>query len=145
MQMTSTLFAAVMAATTVSAAPVADSKVQARDPDWLFQGMKRTCDDQDTSCTWEFTINNQIDAPVGCTLVVNASGGSPASQSPGGPVNCGDFTTTSGWDPKGFTVVTTYSHSHDLITYPSWDDNEIKGDNLPDKPATPEAPWHPEA
>ncbi|KAJ6788349.1 hypothetical protein PWT90_07289 [Aphanocladium album] len=73
MQIFQTLFAIAAVATTAAAAPL-----EARTPDWIIEGLSRSCDSKDTSCTWKFTINNQETARTGCTYVVKAANGQPA-------------------------------------------------------------------
>lgn len=138
MQFSKTLFAIAVAATTASAAPLV-----ARDPDWIIQGLSRTCDGQDSSCTWQFSINNQLTDATACTYVVNAAGGQPASRSSGGPVTCGDYRITSGWSGQfvvGFTTFAVYDTTKNLIAYPAYNDDEIAAGNVADKAFHVEAP-----
>lgn len=148
MQITKTLLAAVLTATSVSAAPVAGSdnssnSLEVRDPQWIIEHMSRSCDGQDQSCTWSFAIDTQLSDPTWCNYVVNASGGQPASRSNGGPVTCGDFTITSGWSGQfavGFTTFAVVENSRNLIVFPAYDDNEIAAGNVPNKAYTPTTP-----
>ncbi|KAJ3497980.1 hypothetical protein NLG97_g1483 [Lecanicillium saksenae] len=132
MQIFQTLFAVAAFASAATAAPLEE-----RTPDWIIQGMSRTCDKKDTSCTWKFAINNQETTPTHCTYVVKAANGQPASRSNGGPVTCGDYTITSGWSGQfvvGFTTFAMYDNKRKLIAYPAYDDNEINSGKVPDKP-----------
>lgn len=52
---------------------------------WAIEGLQRTCDAADTTCTWSFSVNNGT-GTTPCTEVVT---GSPASQTNGGPATCG--------------------------------------------------------
>lgn len=142
MQFTQTLFAAVLAATSVSAAPT----IEARDPAWIIENMKRTCNGADTSCTWDFTINTQIAKPTHCSYVVPARDGKPASRSTGGAVTCGAFTITSGWSGQfavGFTTLAVVDYHKNRLVWPAYNDNEIgkKGEVVkPNKSYNPQAP-----
>lgn len=128
MQFTKTIFAIALAATTASAAPVTgDQTLQARDPDWITQHMARTCDDADTSCTWDFAIWTQLADPVPCSMVVTASNGQPASRSPGA-VRCAPFDVSSGWSGQfevGFTTFAVVDSAKRLRAFPAWSDNDI--------------------
>ncbi|KAM3499506.1 hypothetical protein MY10362_007240 [Beauveria mimosiformis] len=138
MHFSKTLFTVAVAATATAAAPL-----EARDPDWIIQGLSRSCDGQDSSCTWRFAINSQLTSPTACTYVVNASGGKPASRSKGGPVQCGDFRVTSDWSGQfvvGFTTFAVFDTKKNLIAYPAYNDDEIAAGNVPDKPFHVEAP-----
>ncbi|OAA70283.1 hypothetical protein ISF_02257 [Cordyceps fumosorosea ARSEF 2679] len=130
MQFSKILFAL---AATASAAPLA-----AREPDWIIQGLSRTCDAQDTSCTWNFSINDQQSEPTGCVYEVHAAGGQPASRSNGGPVTCGPYTVTSGWSGQfgegaGFTTFAVHDYARNEIGYPAFTDSEVAAGNVPDK------------
>ncbi|TQV98138.1 hypothetical protein V2A60_006179 [Cordyceps javanica] len=138
MQISKTLFAAAVAATASSAAPL-----EARDADWIIRGVSRACDGQDSSCTWTFSVDNQLSAPTACTYVVKASGGQPASRSSGGPVTCGNYRVTSGWSGQfvvGFTTFAVFDTTKNLIAYPAYNDDEIAAGNVADKPFHVEAP-----
>ncbi|KAM3513780.1 hypothetical protein MY11210_002593 [Beauveria gryllotalpidicola] len=138
MHFSKTLFTVAVAATASAAAPL-----ETRVPDWIIQGLSRSCDGQDSSCTWNFAINNQETAPTACTYVVNASNGKPASRSVGGPVQCGDYRITSDWSGQfvvGFTTFAVLDTTKNLIAYPAYNDDEIAAGNVPDKPFHVEAP-----
>ncbi len=149
MKFTQTITAAILAATSVSAAPTASAKsnLQVRGepanvPDWIIENMKRVCADDDSSCTWTFAINPQVADATDCTYYVEAPG---ASTAPGGPVTCGDYQITSGYDTNlHFTTVTILDVPQQHIAYPSWSDSEIQGGDVqPPKNALVELPWKP--
>ncbi|KAM3427612.1 hypothetical protein MY4824_009334 [Beauveria thailandica] len=138
MHFSKTLFTVAVAATATAAAPL-----EARDADWIIRGVSRACDGQDSSCAWQFSIDNQAGALTPCTYVVKASGGNPASRSNGGPVQCGNYRITSGWSGQfvvGFTTFAVYDTTKNLIAYPAYNDDEITAGNVPDKPFHVEAP-----
>ncbi|KAK3181730.1 hypothetical protein K4F52_006946 [Lecanicillium sp. MT-2017a] len=148
MKFTQTITAAILAATSVSAAPAATkSNLQARGepanvPDWIIENMKRVCAQDDSSCTWTFKINPQVAEATDCTYYVETPG---ASRANGGPVTCGDYQITSGWDASlKFTTVTILDVPQQHIAYPSWSDTELEGGKVQGpKYAAVELPWHP--
>jgi hypothetical protein len=129
MQITKTVFAALLAATAASAAPATtEVSMMAETPDWTIENMKRTCDQADTKCTWNFAVNTKSGNPTSCTMVVKANGDTKASRAAGGPVTCGPFTVTSGWSGQfveGFTTLAVVDHSKRLIVWPAYRDGQL--------------------
>lgn len=83
-------FVAAALSTGALAAPASDSvSMMAASPKWTIQGLQRTCDKADKTCTWNFKINSGNGTPTACKYVVK---GSPASRANGGPAKCGDYT-----------------------------------------------------
>ncbi|RSM12645.1 hypothetical protein CEP52_002295 [Fusarium oligoseptatum] len=121
--------AALLSATNVAAAPSADPNavsMMAATPQWTIQNMQRTCDKNDTTCTWNFKINTGKGTPTPCKYVVK---GRPASQTNGGPAKCGTFTITSGWSGQfgpgnGFTVLSVISSNKQII-WPGYTDKQV--------------------
>lgn len=140
MQITKTLLATLIAATTVAAVPVTD--VAERAVEWTIENMKRTCDSADKTCTWNFAVNTKSGNPTPCTMVVKASGNNKASRADGGPVQCGAFTVTSGWSgqfAEGFTTLAVVDHAKKLIIWPAYRDGQLKNGQVvkPDISHTP--------
>lgn len=131
MKFTQTITVAILAAVSVSAAP-AKSTIHSRGtpapvPNWIIEQMQRTCAEDDSLCTWHFFINPQIADVTECTYVVEAPN---ASQAQGGPVNCGDYTITSGWDAGGWTTFSIVDNPQRYIAFPAWNDGELHGGNV---------------
>ncbi|KAL4724292.1 hypothetical protein ACLX1H_008905 [Fusarium chlamydosporum] len=129
MQFSLAFLAAVLSASSVSAAP-ADLTVNmmAAAPQWTIENMQRSCAKDDSSCTWNFKINTHKGAATGCKFVVK---GSKASQRNGGPVKCGDFTVTSGWSGQfgpgnGFTTFSVVSSARQIV-WPAYTDKQVQG------------------
>ncbi|POR32196.1 Uncharacterized protein TPAR_07577 [Tolypocladium paradoxum] len=144
MQLTKTLVAAILAASTASAAPTADEKsMMAAVPQWTFENMERVCKEDDSCCTWKFSINTHLADPTNCVYKVEAA---VASHANGGPSKCGGYTITSGWSGQfgpgnGFTVLSVVDDEKRLITYPSYTDKQVEGGNVvkPDQSYAPAA------
>ncbi|PFH62921.1 hypothetical protein XA68_10974 [Ophiocordyceps unilateralis] len=129
MQLTSALVASILAASTASAAVVAAKSMMATSPQWSIEHMQRICNKNDSQCTWQFKINPRADKITECKLVVNATEKTVASRANGGPVNCGDYTVTSGWNGQfgegnGFTVLSVVDNKKRLIVYPGYTDKQ---------------------
>ncbi|KAJ5779491.1 hypothetical protein N7457_007211 [Penicillium paradoxum] len=128
MQLTQLLLATGLFASSAFAAPTASSKsMMAASPQWTIQNTKRVCNTEDTSCTWTFGIYPGAGDATACKYVVK---GSPASQSDGGPVNCGEFTVTSGWsgqfgEGNGFTTLSVVKNDVRQIIWPAYTDNQV--------------------
>ncbi|RDA84378.1 hypothetical protein CP532_2574 [Ophiocordyceps camponoti-leonardi (nom. inval.)] len=130
MQLTSTLIASILAASTAMANPAAKS-MMAADPNWTIEQMQRICTKEATQCTWSFRINTHISKSTECKLVVDAYNGIKATRSKGGPVRCGDYTVTSGWSDQfgegnGFTVLSVVDDKKRLIVWPSYTDKQVE-------------------
>ncbi|PHH91484.1 hypothetical protein CDD83_267 [Cordyceps sp. RAO-2017] len=136
MQLTTTLLACVMAASSALAAPAAAAEVSmmAAKPQWTIVETKRVCDKTDSKCTWTFGINTHQDkVPVtACKHVVKGDKDVKASRVNGSPPsNCGDFTITSGWsgqfgEGKGFTTLSVVNNKENLIVWAGYTDNQVK-------------------
>ena len=144
MQITQVLLSTLLAASAVVAAPAETSKsMMAASPQWTIRDLKRVCNKDDTSCTWNFGIQVGTAATKSCTYVVK---GKTASEANGGPSNCGDYTITSGWSGqfgagKGFTTLSVVNNKSKLIVYPAYTDAELAGGKIvtPNKSYSPQA------
>lgn len=84
---------ASLAAAAPSAMPAIRSAITARDG-WTIMSMVRTCNADDTTCTWDFTIDMHTADLTPCSFTVV---GQPASHTgQAAPVTCGDFEVTTG-------------------------------------------------
>ncbi|KAF4592245.1 hypothetical protein GQ602_002544 [Ophiocordyceps camponoti-floridani] len=129
MQLTSTLLASLLAATTAVAAPA--KSMMAATPQWTIERMKRVCNENNTQCTWTFKIDTHEIKKTDCTLTVNATANVRASRAEGKPTTCGVFTVTSGWsgqfgEGQGFTVLSVVDKNKRLIIWPSYTDVQLK-------------------
>lgn len=146
MQITTFLTAALATALTVSAAPTTEAKsmMATNTPQWIIQGVKRVCNAADTSCTWTFAINNQINTPTGVSYVVTAKNGKSASLSDGGPSNFGDYTITSGVSTQfvePFTTFAVVDNRKRLIAWPAYNEPQVRGGRTvsPDQSYAPQS------
>ena len=144
MQLTKTLVAAVLAASTALGAPAEGeiSMMAANIPQWTIENLKRVCNNHNSKCVWTFGINTHLAPPTACTLKVEAD---TASEASGGPANCGDFTVTSGWSGQfgpgnGFTVLSVVYNPSRLITWPSYTDKQVQSGQVvkPDQSYAPQ-------
>ena len=142
MQFTSTLLAAVLAATAAVAAPTPAVKSMMVNGQWTINGFTRTCDDADTSCEYRFGINRNDGtlAPI-CDYTVT---GAPASQAPANGIVCGAFTVSSAWSGQfgpgnGFTTFAVVADRE--IIYPAYSDSQLVNGAAvePDQSYTPQA------
>ncbi|TFA99700.1 hypothetical protein CCMA1212_008509 [Trichoderma ghanense] len=130
MQLTKTLLATLLTASTAFAAPTpADKSMMADVPEWTITDMKRVCNKADTKCTWTFGVDTHLAAATPCTYVVKADAN--ASQASGGPVTCGPYTVTSSWSGQfgpnnGFTTFAVVDSAKKLITWPAYTDVQVK-------------------
>lgn len=130
MQITKTLIATVLAASTAIAAPnSADKSMMATVPEWTIEWLKRVCNAANTECTWTFGIDTHLAPATWCTYVVKAN--ENASQANGGPTTCGPYSITSGWSGQfgpenGFTTFAVTDFSQKLIIWPAYTDVQVK-------------------
>lgn len=144
MQITQVLLSTLLAASAVVAAPAETSKsMMAASPQWTIRDLKRVCNKDDTSCTWNFGIQVGTAATKSCTYVVK---GKTASERNGGPSNCGDYTITSGWSGQfgpdaGFTTLSVVNNESRQIVWPAYTDKQIDGGKVvkPDQAYAPAA------
>lgn len=97
MQFKTLLFSSLSATAALAAPAIQDRAAKdmmaAAAGQWTITSLSRTCNAALTSCSWTFGINDGT-AITPCTVVV---GGTPATQTNGGPATCGAYTVTSGW------------------------------------------------
>ncbi|KYK57359.1 hypothetical protein DCS_04368 [Drechmeria coniospora] len=131
MQLTQTLVATLMAASTAFAAPTGQGEVMARAANgaqWTIRDLRRVCAQDDSSCTWTFGIDARDGtATTGCKYVVAAA---HASRANGGPATCGDYTITSGWsgqfgEGNGFTTFSVINKKKQ-IAWPAYTDKSVQ-------------------
>ena len=130
MQLTQTLVAALMAASSAVAAPAPATKsMKASGAEWTIEKMKRVCASDDSSCTWTFGINPHTGTTTECKYVVTQAHASRAN--PGAPGNCGDYTITSGWsgqfgEGQGFTTLSVVDNKNRLIVWTAYRDVQVQ-------------------
>lgn len=140
-----TLFAtAALASPTARAANAKRREVEslkADVPEWTLEELVRTCNDDDTKCTWTFGINTNDGADVvECKYVVE---GDPASETPGTvPQACDPFAITSGYDSgdapgNGFTVLSVVNYEIGKLIYAGYNDRHLKNGEVVD----PDRSW----
>lgn len=119
--------AAAILAATVSGAAV----VKRDDPDWTIRDASRDCAADDSSCTWQFTIDNNLGDSTYCRFVTTPRDGQGAARSNGGPADCGVYKgIQSGWsgqfgDDKGFTTFGANNYDRGVIGFFSFTDAEV--------------------
>ncbi|KAL0934645.1 uncharacterized protein CTRU02_211444 [Colletotrichum truncatum] len=127
MQITNLFLSALAAATAVSGSPVAkrESKsMMAAVPEWTIEKFTRSCNAEDTSCDYSFTINTHTADPTPCKFTTT---GSPASRAASN-AKCGAYTVTSGWSGQfgpdaGFTTFSVTDQK--LIVWPAYTDKQL--------------------
>ncbi|GKT49670.1 uncharacterized protein ColSpa_09851 [Colletotrichum spaethianum] len=128
MQITNILFSALAAAAAVSGSPVAKREVKsmmaAGVVEWTIESFVRTCNAENTSCDYSFTIDTHITAPTACKFTTT---GSPASRAASN-AKCGAYTVTSGWsgqfgEDAGFTTFSVTDQK--LIVWPAYTDKQL--------------------
>jgi hypothetical protein len=143
MQLTQLFIATGLFASSIMAAPTASVSMMAAGPQWTIENMKRTCNAENTSCTWNFGIYPGTGAATPCNYVVK---GNTASHANGGPVTCGGYTVTSGWsgqfgEGNGFTTFSVVDNKARQIIWPAYTDKQVEGGNVvkPDQSYAPAA------
>ncbi|KAI1387856.1 small secreted protein [Hypoxylon trugodes] len=131
MKFASATIATVFATVALAApTPAAEAKSAVADvPQWTVEGLKRVCDDADTSCTWTFSVDTHLADPTPCSFTVK---GSPASQTDSANNVCGPYTIGSGWSDQfgpenGFTTLSVVDVAQKLIIWPSYSDATLAG------------------
>ncbi|KAI1811212.1 surface protein 1 [Poronia punctata] len=129
MQFTTTTLTALLA---VCAPVLAKTRSTFASAEWTLTSLARTCNTNDTTCTWTFGIDTNTEGvdPTDCVFVVRNTGVQPASTAPGGPVTCGAYTITSGWSGQfgagnGFTVLSVVDRPKNLIVYAGYRDDVL--------------------
>jgi hypothetical protein len=143
MQLTQLFVATGLLASSIMAAPTAGVSMMAAGPQWTIENMKRTCNAENTSCTWNFGIYPGTGDATPCKYVVEAN---TASHANGGPVTCGGYTVTSGWSGQfgegaGFTTFSVVNNAARQIIWPAYTDKQVEGGNVvkPDQSYAPAA------
>lgn len=110
--------------------------MMATDATWTIQDFLRTCNSDDTTCSYSFAVNtNDGSAATSCAYDVN---GAPASTAAYNSVACGDFSIGSTHDPSGFQVLSVVRDG--LIVYPGYTDAQLSTGQVvkPDQSYTPQ-------
>ncbi|KAF4999000.1 hypothetical protein FGRMN_2799 [Fusarium graminum] len=112
-------------------APAGTVNMMAEAGQWTIAGMRRTCTLDDSVCIWNFNIVTDRGLGTPCIYIVR---GTRASQRAGGPVECGNFNSTSGWSGQfgpgnGFTTFSVISSQRQII-WPAYTDNQVMNGNL---------------
>ncbi|KAH0422593.1 small secreted protein [Colletotrichum kahawae] len=126
MQITN-IFLSALAAAAVSASPVEkrDSvSMMAAVPEWTIEKFTRSCNAEDTSCDYSFSINTHTADATACAFTTT---GSPASRAASN-AKCGAYTVTSGWSGQfgpdaGFTTFSVTDQK--LIVWPAYTDKQL--------------------
>ncbi|TPX08605.1 uncharacterized protein E0L32_009944 [Thyridium curvatum] len=128
MQFTTALLTLAAAGSALAApAPATAKSMTANVPEWTIEGLVRSCNAEDTSCHWSFTIDTHTSAPVPCAYDQT---GAPASQAQVNGVTCGQFAVSSGWDGSwgpgnGFTTLAVKDEAARQIAWPSYTDKQL--------------------
>ncbi|KAK2603734.1 hypothetical protein QQS21_004110 [Conoideocrella luteorostrata] len=110
--------------------PAEKSMMAAGIPQWIIEGVQRTCNTADTECKWTFEINPVIFSKTPVHFITKSSGSTPASRNIGESQNFGDYTISSGWSgqfglDKGFTTLSVIDHKNRRIAWPAYADRQI--------------------
>ncbi|KEY71774.1 hypothetical protein S7711_06529 [Stachybotrys chartarum IBT 7711] len=118
-------------ATTAFSAP---ARLMSLAEEWTIESLSRTCNEEDTSCTWTFSINTHADGvePTDVVYVVNATASAPASRAIGGPSSHGIFTVTSTWSDyfgieDAWTTMSVIDYERGVLVYPAYLDTQLAG------------------
>jgi hypothetical protein len=130
-------FSAILAATilslTASAAPTPEAVSMSAGQQWTLTSVRRVCNSNDSQCTWTFGIDTHSGAVQPCTIVVNAAGGRPASNSDWQNAFCGKYRINGGWSGQfgpGFTTLPVVDDAAHLIAYPAYEDSALVNGNV---------------
>ncbi|KAH7310599.1 hypothetical protein B0I35DRAFT_412091 [Stachybotrys elegans] len=141
------LFTQSLVAAFASIALAAPTRLMTVDEEWTIESLQRVCDEQDTQCTWTFTINTNTEGvePTSVEYIVEASGETPASQAIGGPSEFGVFTVTSTWSDvfgieDAWTTMSVIDFERGILVYPAYLDRQVAGGEVvePDQVYIPE-------
>ncbi|KAI4240237.1 MAG: hypothetical protein L6R40_005266 [Gallowayella cf. fulva] len=124
----STVFLTALAAIPALSAPAPAgelSMMATAAPQWTIQSFVRTCNAENTSCNYAFSIDIQSGAPTPCNYVIVNS---PAARASYTNVNCGDFTVSSTWSGQfgagnGFQTLAVVRDR--TIIYPAYTDTQL--------------------
>ena len=124
-----TLIATAALASTTSALPAQAISMAAAVPDWTIVGLKRTCNADNSSCTWAFSVDTHTSPATPCSVTVNR-GARPASQTNWNNVACGPYTLGAGWsnqfgDANAFTTLSVVNVQAKNIVYPAYEDSVL--------------------
>ncbi|KAK2013483.1 hypothetical protein LZ32DRAFT_259368 [Colletotrichum eremochloae] len=128
MQITNIFLSTLAAATAVIGSPVTKREVKsmmaAGAAEWTIESFVRTCNLENTSCDYSFTINTHTTDPTACKFTTT---GSPASRA-ASYAKCGVYTVTSGWsgqfgEDAGFTTFSVTNQK--LIIWPAYTDKQL--------------------
>ncbi|KAK2051349.1 hypothetical protein LY76DRAFT_651362 [Colletotrichum caudatum] len=128
MQIANVFLPMLAAAATVSGCPITKREVKsmmaAGAAEWTIEAFVRTCNAENTSCDYGFTINTYTTDPTVCKFTTT---GSPASRAPSN-AKCGVYTVTSGWsgqfgEDAGFTTFSVTDQK--LIIWPAYTDKQL--------------------
>jgi hypothetical protein len=135
-------------AATAIAAPAGSKLMTVEGETWTIENMKRICNEEDTSCTWNFAINTHAEGvePTDAEYIVEASGGLPASRAIGGTSEFGIFTVTSTWsdwqgdESLGWTTMSVIDKERGVLVYPAYTDEQLASGEVvePDQSYIPE-------
>ena len=122
-----TLLLTTAAAISASAAPTANS-VAADVPQWTIVSFTRTCDSNDTSCAYSYSIDTHTATATPCSYNITKNSDKPASQTDYNSIKCGVYTISSGWSGQfgpgnGFQTLAVTDGK--LIAYPAYADKEL--------------------
>lgn len=129
MQLSQTLLAVALAATSASAAPTSVQSMSVGQ-EWTVQHAKRSCDEGDNTCTWDWIIDDHA-KPIHCNFVTKRYGRTPASRGINqGPQKCGPYVTTSNYSDQfgpgnGFTALAIVDQSRGVKIFPAYNDKEL--------------------
>ncbi|KAH8676112.1 hypothetical protein BX600DRAFT_508291 [Xylariales sp. PMI_506] len=130
-------------ASAVFAAPAEQVEPRKNWARWTIECLSRTCDEHDTVCTWDFTIDTHgRHEPTACSFSVY---GHPASETDlTDAACCGDFSVTTGWsgqfgEGNGFTTLAVVNNDNSKIIWPAYTDVQLEGGQV----VVPDQSYHP--
>ncbi|KAH6884792.1 hypothetical protein B0T10DRAFT_96397 [Thelonectria olida] len=126
-----------------AAVPENAKSMMAATPMWTIRNMKRVCNSADTQCVYTFRIDTTGPSSTDCKYIHN---GKPASETSGGPAQCGKFAVTSGWSGQfgpnnGFTTLSVVHTEARQIIWPAYTDKQLDGGQVvkPDQAYAPQS------
>ena len=135
------LLLALFASSFSLAAPTSKSIRESSTPQWTIESFTRTCNTNDTSCAYNYSIDTHTAPATPCSYNVT---GNPASRASYGNVSCGVYTISSSWsgqfgDGNGFQTLAVTDGK--VIVYPGYTDKQLVNGQVvsPDQSYAPQS------
>lgn len=129
---------ALVSAVLASVAP-AESPAQEAAPGWTIRSLSRQCSVGNTSCSWNFTVENPQKESTPCSLTLSSALGVNPLRWRSGSHECGPYTARSVWmesasaGPDFTTIIVINSHQQ-LALFADVTDDELGKEGLaPDR------------